>query len=115
MSKCSADCVLSPDPPHLSPITLWPTASPEHEEKTVVLPTAPSSVRGGLNVDLDRIPVNGPFKVFIANVSYDANESMVANMFQGLEVSTHQSALVLPISPHWCWEAAYWQGRNCVV
>ena len=52
----------------------------------MVLPTAPSSVRCGLNVDLDRIPMHGPFKLFIANVSYDANEEMVASMFQGLDV-----------------------------
>ncbi|XP_043225162.1 eukaryotic translation initiation factor 4B-like isoform X7 [Amphibalanus amphitrite] len=58
----------------------------EAEEKTVVLPTAPSSVRCGLNVDLDRVPMTGPFKLFIANVSYDANEEMVASMFQGLDV-----------------------------
>ena len=88
-------CVLSPHPHRFSPITLRPTASTEHEEKTVVLPTAPSSVRGGLNVNLDRIPVDGPFKIFIANVSYDASESMVASMFQGLDVSTDQFASVL--------------------
>ncbi|XP_037077877.1 eukaryotic translation initiation factor 4B-like isoform X6 [Pollicipes pollicipes] len=55
-------------------------------EKTVVLPTAPSSVRGGMSVDLDRIPVNGPYKVFLANVSYDADEDMISAMFQGLDV-----------------------------
>lgn len=69
------------------PTDSW--SDPDYEprvEKIVVLPTAPSSVRGGAHVDMSRVPNTPPFKAFVGNISYEASEHALRNLFVNLSV-----------------------------
>lgn len=49
------------------------------------LPTAPKSVRQS-ELDLENIPKRGPFKAFLGNISFEADETMIRNFFKDLKV-----------------------------
>ena len=60
------------------------SSEPIFKEK-LVLPTAPRAARGS-DVDESRIPNNGPYTAYIANLPYDIETEDVIKFFHALSV-----------------------------
>jgi len=52
----------------------------------ITLPTAPRAARAA--IDPNTIPDGGPFKAYVGNLSYDATEDSLADLFSKLNVKT---------------------------
>nr|CAB3241784.1 eukaryotic translation initiation factor 4B [Phallusia mammillata] len=53
--------------------------------RQITLPTAPRAARS-VSVDASRIPENGPYKAFVGNLPYEANDDMLHEFFKGLDI-----------------------------
>jgi len=54
-------------------------------KEKVILPTAPRATRSP-DFDDEKVPKVPPFSAYISNLSYDVEESDIANFFRNLEV-----------------------------
>lgn len=63
---------------------LPPTSS---SNTTVILPTAPKALRSN-EIDTSRVPNAPPFKAYIGNIPYDADEDALREFFSGLRVKS---------------------------
>lgn len=53
---------------------------------TVILPTAPKASRSN-DIDTSRVPNAPPYKAYIGNIPYDADENALREFFSGLKVN----------------------------
>lgn len=54
------------------------------------LPTAPKSVRQS-EIDMELIPKRPPFKAYLSNISFEADEDKIKNFFRDLKVLIYLS------------------------
>ena len=65
--------------------------SPPSSSNTVILPTAPKALRSN-EIDTSKVPNAPPFKAYIGNIPYDANEGDLQYFFGGLKVCSLANA-----------------------
>lgn len=61
-------------------------SKPAISSNTVILPTAPKALRSN-DVDTSKVPSAPPYKAYIGNIPYDADEEALQYFFSGLNVS----------------------------